>query len=277
MRNLFSISKILKSMVVTIMTVYFTAGCTPSPIGAGEEGVLVKKPFFFGSGGVDPTPITTGTTWTALTTDVVRYNTKPYRIDECFEDLTASDNVAIDFCSYITLQIHEGKTPILHEKLGLAWYDNNVKDVYRTAVRNEARNKSSIDLRTNDDEIRNSQAEILNQIRTYIQTIEVPATINKVVIGKVTPPQEVLKEAERTAAQKQRKDTETARAAAELLRAQAETNAALADKAYANEFKMTTDQFLRNKELDLMSKAVDGGKVTLIMNASDAKPIFTAK
>ena len=63
---------------------------------------------------------------------------------------------------------------------------------------------------------------------------------------------------------------------AEDARKAAETSSALADKAYSNEFKMTTDQFLRNKELKIMEKAVESGKVSLIMNASSAQPIFKA-
>ena len=35
------------------------SGCLRA-IDAGHEGVLVKQPFFFGHGGVDPVPTTTG-------------------------------------------------------------------------------------------------------------------------------------------------------------------------------------------------------------------------
>ena len=37
---------------------------------------------------------------------------------------------------------------------------------------------------------------------------------------------------------------------------------------------MTTDQFLRNKELDIMAKAAEKGQVSLIMNASNAQPMI---
>ena len=113
----------------------------------------------------------------------------------------------------------------------------------------------------------------------YLKSIDLLVSVVKVVIGKVVPPKEVLDEAERTAAQKQRNATEKARASAELDRKHAETNKALADKAYATEFNMNTEQFLRNKRLDILQMAVlkKGGNTSLIMNASEATPIFNAK
>jgi regulator of protease activity HflC (stomatin/prohibitin superfamily) len=256
------------------------AGCiSPSKIEAGEEGVLIYKPWIFGHGGVDADPITTGLTWTVWSTGVTRYNIKPMKATEPFKDVTASDNVAIDFNSYLTLQIQEGKTPILHEDSGKEWYSNKVKDYYRTVVRNEARTRSSIELRISPQAINDAQQNIHDIMAKYLKDIDLPVKVVKVVIGQVTPPQDVLDEAERTAAQKQRNATEKARASAELDRKQAEINKALADRAYAKQFKMTTDQFLENKRLDIMQQAVlkKDGDISLIMNASNATPIFNVK
>lgn len=264
-------------LVLTLLSVStMTTGClSPSNVGAGEEAVLVYKPWVFGHGGVDPVPVTTGLAWTVWSTEVVRYNNKPMKATESFEDITASDNVAIDFNSYLTLQMIKGESPKLHEFSGESWYNTLVKDYYRTVVRNEARVRSSIDLRTNPEVITESQANIKAEMVEYLKRTDMPVRVVKVVIGKVVPPLEVLAEAERTAAQKQRNATEIARASAELDRKAAETNKALADKAYTKQFNMTTNQFLRNKELDIMAEAVkrEGG-VSLIMNASSATPIF---
>jgi len=240
---------------------------------------LIYKPWIFGGGGVGDEPIQTGLTWTVWSTEVERYNLKPMKVAEAFVDLTATDNVAIDFNTYLTLQILEGKTPILHEKFGNSWYSNNIVDFFRTVVRNEGRTHSSIALRTKPGTIELAQSNIKAKVSEYIKKIEVPIRVVKVVIGKVVPPDEVLKEAERTAAQKQREQTEKSRANTELIRKHAEKNKALADKAYAKEFRMTTNQFLKNKELDIMEMAVKKGgeNMSLIMNASGATPIFSVK
>lgn len=264
--------KLLLTVAVTLAV--GTTACTPSKVAGGEEGVMTKQPYIFGSGGVDPTPISTGLQYTALSTKVDRYNIKAVRYTENFVDLTASDNVAIDFDSYLTLKIISGKTPKLHELSGKDWYKNKVQDYYRQAVRNELRTRSSIDLRTNPQVITETQTIILDIMQKYIADIDLPVKVVKVVTGKVIPPNELLKEAAKTAAEKQKIKTQEARILTEEKRALAETNAALADKAYADEFNMNTEQFLRNKQLDIMAKAVETGEVNLIMNASNAQPIF---
>jgi len=268
--------KMFKVLALMIL-VALSTGCTLSSVDAGEEGVMTYQPMFFGKGGVDNDPIVAGAIWTVFSTKVDRYNIKPIKYKERFIDLTASDNVAIDFDLYITLQIQGGKTPMLHELSGEQWYDNKITDTLRAFTRNEARTKTSIELRTNEKIIVETQNEIKRLMIEYIKDIKLPVNVVKVNIGKVVPPAEVLAEAAQTAAQKQRKQTQEQREAAEASRETAETAAAKADKAYANEFNMTTDQFLKNKELEVMLKAIEkGSKVSLIMNASSAQPIFNA-
>lgn len=239
--------------ILILLIVAIISGCSYSAVDGGQEAVLIYKPWVFGHGGVDEYPVKTGATYTAWSTSVVRYNIKPLQYTENFVDLTASDNVAIDFHSYITLQIISGQSPVLHEKFGEYWYENRVKEPYRTMVRNEGRIHSSIKLRTQPETINKAQDSILNKMKAYLKKEGIPIIASKVVVGKVNPPEEVLKEAERTAAQKQKETTEVTRARTELARAKAEKNKALADKAYAKQFNMTTDQFLRNKELDIIA------------------------
>ena len=270
----------MKNIIAFLFLIFVlisNTGCTYSSVDAGEEGVMIYQPYFFGSGGVDSQPIKTGAVWTAWSTAVERYNIKPVKMRENFIDLTASDNVAIDFDAYLTLKIQDGKTPLLHEKSGREWYNNKIKDTYRAYVRNEARQKTSIQLRTDEKVIRDTQNKIKQMMVKYIKEIGLPVNVIKVNIGKVVPPKEVLAEAAQTAAQKQRKQTQEQRKLAEDARAAAEKAAALADKQYSSQFKMTTEQFLRNKELDIMSEAVKSGNVSLIMNASNSQPIFNVK
>lgn len=266
--------KNILTILVYVVAVTLSSGCTYSPVDAGEEGVMVYKPWLFGTGGVDEDPIETGAVWTALSTDVERYNIKPVKYKANFIDLTASDNVAIDFDVYLTLKIQDGKSPLLHEKSGREWYLNKIEDTFRAYVRNEARQKTSIQLRTDEVVIKDTQETIKTMMVSYVNEIGLPIIVSKVNIGKVVPPAEVLAEAAQTAAQKQRKQTQEQRKLAEDARAAAEKAAALADKEYSSQFNMTTEQFLRNKELDIMNKAAGRENVSLILNASSAVPIF---
>lgn len=260
-----------------LFSVFLVTGCSRSSVNAGEEGVMTYKPYIFGSDGVDSDPISAGAVLTVWSTSVDRYNIKPEKKKETFVDLTASDNVAIDFDVYLTLKIQNGKTPVIHELSGREWYSNKVKDTFRAYVRNEARTKTSIELRTDENVITATQDKIRAMTVAYIKEIGLPVDVIKVNIGKVVPPQEVLDEAAQTAAQKQRKQTQEQRKLAEDARAEAEKSAALADKAYSDKFRMATEQFLRNKELDIMATAVKGGNVSLLMNASAAQPMVSVK
>ncbi len=262
--------------LLIIVVIALCQACSYSSVDAGEEAVLIYKPYVFGHGGVDSVSVSTGAVWTVWSTSVARYNIKPVKYTEKFIDLTASDNVAIDFNVYVTLQIMESKTPYLHKESGVKWYTNKVQDVLRTIVRNEGRTHSSIELRTIPDIITASQNNIKSELVEHLKLIDLPVRVTKIVIGKVVPPKGVLDEAERTASQKQREKTQLARASAELLRAKAEKNMALADKAYADQFRMSTAQFLKNKELDIMLKAVETGNSSIIINASDSQPYFKA-
>lgn len=264
-------NKFILLLVISISLI----GCSRAKVEGGEEAVFTYQPIFpFSQDGVDKTPAGAGATWKVWTTKVHTYDIKPVRMKEHFKDLTASDNVAIDFDVYMTLQIQQGKTPVLHEKSGQQWYTNKISDKFRAVVRNQARTKSSIDLRTDENVINETQNTIHQLMTDYVNKIELPVNVIRVNIGKVIPPDEVLAEAAQTAAQKQRKQTQEQRKLAEDARAAAEKAAAIADKSYSNEFRMTTDQFLRNKELDVITKAIEkGSDVSLLMNASNATPI----
>jgi len=244
----------MKNYSITLMLTLMISACSYSSVDGGEEAVMTYKPWIFGHGGVDEDPISTGAIYTVWSTSVNRYNIKPMQYTEQFIDLTASDNVAIDFHAYVTLQIVKGKSPVIHENFGEDWYITRIREPFRTIVRNEGRTRSSIDLRTSVDTINQSQQNMLKLLVKYLESQNIPVVASKVVIGKVIPPNEVLKEAERTAAQKQREKTQVARAKAETSRINAERQKAIADKAYATEFSMTTEQFLRNKELDIIAE-----------------------
>jgi hypothetical protein len=65
--------KILSLIFAALVAFMFTGCFTPS-------SVLVKKPWFFGHGGVEPESVKTGLVWTAFSTEVIRVNVKPYNV-----------------------------------------------------------------------------------------------------------------------------------------------------------------------------------------------------
>jgi len=268
----------MKKLLLIPLMLMALAGCDTATVDGGEEVVFIYQPMFpWSTEGVDMEPLTECLAFTVWTTKEAKYNVKPVTIKESFIDLTSSDNVPIDFESYLTLKIINGKSPLLHKDSGKEWYSNKIRDQYRMLTRNEARTRKADDLRRDEKIIVKAQNNVYDALKLYIEKIGLPVIVVRNNISKVIPPQEVLDESARTAAQKQRVLTQKERENAENARLAAEQAAAVADKGYADKFHMTTEQFLRNKELDIMSKAAEKGTVNLIMNASNAMPTFRAQ
>ena len=128
--------KIMKMSMLAAVAAFSLSGCfSPSTVNAGEEGVLIKRPYIFGYGGVVAEPITTGLTWTVWSTQVKRVNLKPFQITESFTDLITQDNNPVDFKIHLTFKHIAGKTPILVEKFGNNWYENKVKEQVRAIAK----------------------------------------------------------------------------------------------------------------------------------------------
>lgn len=246
------------------------SGCMQS-VEAGYEGVITAKPWFFGADGVKEEAFPTGAFLLAPTSELVQYEVRPLRFDEPFKDLVSSDRTPVDFNAYVILQVVQGKAPLLHKNFGPEWYASNVQPVFRTMIRDFARSQRMTDLTTNAAVTNQGQVEIANELRQYVASLNLPITINSVVIGSIVPPVEVLKETANTAAQEQRKRTESERQQAEVARKEAETAKADADRAYASKFGMTPDQYLAYRQLENQREMIelvkDRENVHVILNA----------
>src|SRR5574339_374502 len=106
-------------------------GC--AAIDAGHEGVLVEQPFIFGHGGVDPVPSKTGRVWLAPTTHVVDVDVRPVQYSEHF-DIISAENAPVSFDAFLIANVVEGRSPELISRYGPQWYQNNVKEAFRTFV-----------------------------------------------------------------------------------------------------------------------------------------------
>ena len=121
-------------IVLSIMMGFGSIGC--AAIDAGHEGVLVEQPFFFGHGGVDPVPSKTGRVWLAPTTHVVDVDVRPVQYSEHF-DIISAENAPVSFDAFMIANVVEGRSPELIARYGPNWYHNNVKEAFRTFVREE--------------------------------------------------------------------------------------------------------------------------------------------
>lgn len=253
-------------------------GCvSPSKIDAGEEGVLVYKPYFFGHGGVGEDPIQTGLSWTAWSTEVVRINVKPFNIDEVFDDLVTEDNNRVDFKIHLTFKHIEGKTPVLVERFGKNWYQNKVREPLRNSTRSFTKTHKMFEMTTDSTVTDELERMVTSEIRSYLEKEGIPTELVLATVGRVMPPQKVIAATEDTAVQEQNVKTQHERVAAEESREKAERASAKADKAYMEEMKMTTEEYLEMKRLEnerLAIEAAATGKASINMIIGNAQPMF---
>ena len=131
----------MKKFTLLMLVIVFAtllSSCYRVQPNAGQESVLIKQPYFFGHGGVDPVPVSTGSEWVAITTEHKEFAITPVTMTEEFKDMIPADNTPVSFNAYLKLQIIAGKTPELISKFNEKWYENSIEPTFRTAVRDKA-------------------------------------------------------------------------------------------------------------------------------------------
>jgi hypothetical protein len=241
-------------------------GCMPS-IDAGHEGVLVIKPVFFGHGGVDPVPVTTGRILVAPTTDVVDVDVRPIQYSEHF-DIISSENAPVSFDAFMIANVVEGRSPELISRFGPSWYVNNVKEAFRTIVREEVQKYALFELTTKPATRAKLQDAIDQEVRTrIIQKQNIPVRLNRVVVGGILPPKGVLDQTSQTIIQEQRRITMVEFQKAEESREKAERQRGIADRAYRESLGLTAPEFVDLRRVEVQKEIVQHAPsaLTIIM------------
>lgn len=243
-------------LIGTVLSITLVTGCillqsaTPGP---GTEAVVVRKPWFFGHGGVDPTPVKTGRSWFAISSDIWYVNMMPWQYPVHFEDLMSREGVPLDFDAVIRLQVVDsvrlvetfGVYDTTAGKLtGPAWYVNNVHKQFETAVRQAVRKHGMNETAISTTAVDDIDAEVSQAMREYLKQRAIPVALLDVTVGRANPPDAVLNQRRETAAQEQRVNTEKQKKLAEDVRREAELSRAAADNAYREAMRLSPDQFI---------------------------------
>ena len=243
-------------------------GCSSVKPDAGEEAVLVKKPWIFGHGGVDETPVTTGRTFVALSTDAVYVDVKPVEWTVPFDDLMTKDGVPIHFDAAIVVQVTDSVKMI--KQFGPKWFGNNIESVFRNLVRQAVRkhgmNEVAIDTVAVDDIDR----EVSTALKAYIEKTGLPVKLIRMTVGKANPPDSIKNQRVATASEQQRQATEGMTQAAEVARKQAEIARAEADNAYRQQMSLSPEQFVDLQRINMMQKVCAEGGCTFIVGNGTA-------
>lgn len=238
----------MKHAVRLLPLVLLLGACARITTEPGTETVLLDKPWFVGHGGIRAESEKPGASWHWASTSGIAVPVVPIKIDERFDDLiTAGDNIPVDFNSYLQLQI---QNPVLIiQKYGSEWYDNNLKEQYRTIVRNEAKRYTLNQILSDPQAVQTMETHILQATRTLVKETGLPVQVLDVNLGRVLPDEHILEEINETGRQKQRSKSMEAARLAEDQRKEAESARAAADNAYRNQLGLSPDQFIRLEDI----------------------------
>ncbi len=289
----FPVFSVVASVLLLLFVIVMFAVTKRVQVEAGNEAVLVDKPFWtiFDNGGVRSEPFTTGSKWLFYTTEPIMYDVRPIQHTEPFDDVKdgtiTADNIPIDFNAYIKVRPIPGKTPRLHASFGPTWYQMNLKEVFRTSVRDEVSKTSMTALTTRQlnadgkDILGEIQRVVIGEMREFVKTKGIDAEVMEVIVGKATPPQKILDNLADTAAQQQRAKTEDERTKAEIQRKNAETERANADNAYRNNIGFTPSQFLQleiaKKQIEAIGACGNKANCTAIIGQLGVQPTVPLK
>ena len=265
------------SLICSVTMMTSCHGVRPN---ADEEAVLIKKPWFFGHGGVEDTPVTTGCTWCWWSTSSETFKIVPVKYEEKLDDIISNENTPLDFQTKIILKVKSGKTPILLKNYGTNWYNTNIKEVYTNMTRHYVSQYSPFDLTSNREVIAHIDSCAKKGMVKYIAQLskekEFPVTVENVITGRAIPNEAQLAEMNNTAAQIQAKQTQERRREMEAAREKAEKQRAIADKAYQNEMGLTAEQFISLKAWDIIEKKY-GANIDVLFNSNGTEKMWNIR
>lgn len=275
----------VKYVVYTLLAliILITAKCSfyRVTIDAGEKGVIVSQPYFFGDGGVKKEVYTPDSYWLWKSNKMFGICSLPQQAGEKFEDMMSSDNIPVDFDAFINYTIID---PVDYmANWGNHWYASNVQQVFRTAVRDECKRHKMSDLISNPEVSNKIEEVALAEVQKFGKEKKMPITFSKVNVGKINPNQNVMNEISQTAVQQQRQRTEGEKKKAEDMRRATEVARAAADNAYREAMNLGPEQYIRLEAVKAYSHAAEecakNDKCTMILTqpGSDVKPTVGLK
>ena len=217
-------------LVITLIAASLAIGCNTYKPDAGHEVVLIDKPLIFGHGGVDPEPVKTGLTISAITTDGMDVSMQPQKFETELPDTMTSDGVPITFHAIMVLQVTDSVSLI--KNFGPNWYQNNLEEPFKTMVRQAVRKRGMNETAISTTALDAIDGEIHDSLVSFIKDKGLPVKLITMTVGRANPPDAIKHQRIDTAAQEQRIQTEKQTKLAEDQRKMAEQSRADADNAY---------------------------------------------
>lgn len=182
------------------------------------------------------------------------------------ENLPTSKSSLVDMNTYLKLRITE---PVrLIKDFGPTWYESNLKEQYKTIVRNETRKHQMEELLTNSTVMDSMEVDIRKEVSKVILSAKLPVMLEDLSMGKVSPNAPVIIEMDLTAAATQRKKTMVELEQSEIARKKSEEARAEADNAYREKMKLSPAEFVQIEVAKRYSEVCAKKEVHCIINAN---------
>ena len=261
----------MKHTLVAFVALVLSA-CSSYAPAAGYEVVLVKKPWFFGHGGVVDTSVKTGRTYAALSTDGIYVYMQPKKFDTEMHDTMTSDGVPISFHAIVVLQVTDSVALI--RNFGPGWYANNLEEQFKTMVRQAVRKRGMNETAISTTALDAIDSEIHDTLVDFIKEKGLPVRLVTMTVGRANPPDAIKNQRIETAAQEQRIQTEIQIKNAETQRKAAEEARAAADNAYRQAIGLSPEQYVQLKRVEMELKVCGDGKCTFIENSGSVPALL---
>jgi len=263
----------MKHTLIALLMLVLSA-CSSYAPDAGYEVVLVKKPWFFGHGGVVDTSVKTGRTYAALSTEGIFVYMQPKKFDTEMHDTMTSDGVPISFHAIVVLQVTDSVALI--KNFGSNWYANNLEEPFKTMVRQAVRKRGMNETAISTSALDAIDGEIHDTLVDFIKEKGLPVRLVTMTVGRANPPDAIKNQRIETAAQEQRIQTEIQIKNAETQRKAAEEARAAADNSYRQAIGLSPEQYVQLKRIEMELKVCGDGKCTFIEN-SGAVPALSVR
>ena len=259
-----------------------SAACSTVKPDAGHQAVLIRKPLFFGRGGVDNTPVRPGLKYVAWTTQAVDVNMQPSRVDAEFNDLMTSDGVPIDFHAVISYAVTDSVRLVRDFGADISdggipgFWTRNLDQPFRTATRDAVKKHGMNEMAIMATAAEEVDTEVTNHLLAIVKETGVPIKVLDVSLGRANPPDAILHQRVETAAQEQRINTEKQRKLAEDQRKLAEESRAAADQAYNQKMGLNTEQYVSLRAIEMQREVCAKGGCTFLFGGN-ATPLINIK
>lgn len=269
--------KLFNKLAMVAMVAISLTACGRAAPDAGEEAVLIQKPWFFGHGGVVDEPVQPGLTFTSWTTSPVYVNMNPQALDIRYDDMMSGDGIPLDFHATATLQVVDPVELVRHFSGGSgdiqgdpAWYVHNILPVENNYVRDAFKQHKMHELAIENTGANQVEADVMKRLEAYITEHRIPVRVINFTLGKIDPPKEIKSQRTATAEEQQRQQTELQTKIAEDNRKAAETSRAEADDAYRQTMGLSPEQFVELQRVNMLSKVCAQSHCTMIVGNGTA-------